>query len=801
MLGKLSMRPLRLALGVSLLLGLGLYLVPPSHASTTWVNYDSDNWNGWSDPSNPGFATNPAGCDPIVPQQCMLPYPNDWLTSYDPSSAPGRKLNLNPLAMPRNALGRPIDPSEWNNWSDGFSAGAAILTYVPGMTKNADLAFSGIPTDTDMSANGTSGDGVILLDTTTGQAWNVWAEVDQYTAEAGLLPAGAVGSVQQDLMIHPAANLIDGHRYIVALRHLHGDDKQLLSPSPAFKAYRDGPASPTDPRAAHMKGIFDDLTEAGWARGDLYLAWDFTTASTKSVTGRLLSIRDDALGQLGQSRSDMAAGTVTQGSRAPGFTVSSVTDYTPAQDQYVAREITGTFTVPCYIAPSCSPPVKCETLTAPTPLSGFQDCPSPGEFALDPTDLYSEPNQVAGQTYEAGFICIVGQKGWGTSPMRPVEYGHGLFGSDTEVTSSPQREMAGRFGMMYCATNWFGFAEPDVPNAVLALSDLSNFSILIDRTVQGEMNFLYLQRLMIHPQGFASSPAFQYAGGSTFIDTGAAFYDGNSQGGIYGGTVCAVSVDVKHCSLGVPGMDYSTLLPRSSDYVATAPLGPSTVTSFDPTDPTSSVGYSNLFDLYYPDQSERQLTLDLIQTLWDRADPSGYATHMTSSAAGGLLPDTPDHRVLMQVAWGDHQVANVTAEDEARTIGAGTFLPALDPSRLCGDNDPGGAYCYSLPDGTVTPTWGIPGITTVPYPGSAMVFYDAGPINADKYGTEPAPPSDRPNYTGGDPHEAPRRACAAQQQKSDFLSAAGQVTEPLQPDGPPPPPYFSGGWQGTCALS
>ena len=808
MLGKLPERRLRLAVVVSLLLGLGLYLVPPSHAATKWVNHDKDNWSGWSDPSNPGFTTNPQGCDPIVPQQCMLPYPNDWLTSYDPESRTTRKLDLNPLAMPRNALGRPIDPSSWNNWSDGFSAGAPILSYVPGMTKNSDLALSGLPSDTDMSANGTSGTdmsangtsgvGVIVLDTTDGRAWPVWTEVDQYTSEAGVLPAGAVGSVQQDLIIHPAANLLDGHRYIVALRHIYGDDGSPVSPSPAFRAYRDGTASSTDPRTAHMKGIFDDLREAGWSQKDLYVAWDFTTASTESVTGRLLSIRNDALGQLGQTKSDMAAGTVTQDSKAPAFTVSSVTNYTPAQDQYVAREITGTFTVPCYIAPSCSPPVKCETITAPTPLSGFQDCPSPGEFVLDPTDLYSEPSRVAGQTYQAGFICIVGQKGWGSSLMRPVEYGHGLFGSDTEVTASPQREMAGRFGMMYCATNWFGFAEPDIPNAVLALSDLSNFSILIDRTVQGEMNFLYLQRLMIHPQGFASNSAFQYASGATFINTSAVFYDGNSQGGIYGGTVCAVSVDVKHCSLGVPGMDYSTLLPRSSDYVATQPLGPSTITTFNPSDPTSSVGYSNLFDLYYPDQSQRQLILDLIQTLWDRADPSGYATHMTSTAAGGLLPDTPPHQVLMQVAWGDHQVANVTAEDEARTIGAGTFLPALDddPIRLCGDNDPGGAYCYK----STAPTWGIQQIAA-PYPGSAMVFYDAGPMGADQYGTEPEPASDAPNYTGGDPHEAPRRTCAAQQQKSDFMWATGEVTEPLQPDGPPPPPYFSGGWQQTCALS
>lgn len=791
-------RFVRFVVAAALLLGFGLYFVPPTQAGQgAWVNHDADNWNGWSDPANPGFAANPQGCDPIVPQQCMLPYPDDWLTGYDHSSLTTRKLNLNPLAMPRNAEGRPIDPSAWNNWSDGFSAGTPILTFLPGVTKNSDLVASGIPTDTSIATNFSTGEGVILLDADTGQVWPVWAEVDQYTAEAGVLPAGAVGSVQQDVMIHPASNLVDGHRYIVALRNVHDDNGTIVSPSAAFKAYRDGPPSASDPRTAHMHGIFDDLAEAGWnQRHDLLIAWDFTTASTQSATGRLVSMRDDALGQLGETKADMGAGAVTAGSKAPAFTVTSVTDYTPSQSQHVAREITGTFTVPCYIAPSCSPPVKCETLTAPTPIGTvFDDCPSPGEFALDPTNLYATPGQIPGQTYQADFICIVGRTGWGSRLMRPVEYGHGLFGSASEVRSGPQQEMADRFGMMYCATDWFGFANADIPNAVLALSDLSNFPILIDRTVQGELNFLYLQRLMIHPDGFASDAAFRYSTGSTFIDTSGVYYDGNSQGGIYGGTVCAVSVDVKHCSLGVPGMDYSTLLPRSSDYVATSPLGPSTLLSITPSNPQGGLGYSNLFDLFYPDQSQRQLVLDLIQTLWDRADPNGYASHMTSTASGGLLPDTPDHRVLMQAAWGDHQVANVTAEDEARTIGAATFLPALDPSRFCGDNDAGGAYCYGSGD----PTWGLPAITSTTYDGSAIVFFDAGPVGADEYGTEPPPPSDVPNLTGGDPHEAPRRSCAAQEQKSDFMASGGLVTQVVQANGQAQP-YFSGGWQGTCTT-
>ena len=226
-----------------------------------------------------------------------------------------------------------------------------------------------------------------------------------------------------------------------------------------------------------------------------------------------------------------------------------------------------------------------------------------------------------------------------------MEYGHGLFGSDTEVTVSPQEEMANREGMMYCATDWFGWADSDVPNAVLGLSDLS-LSFLADRGQQGELNFLYLQRLMINRGGFASNPAFQYAPGKTFIDLhDGVYYDGNSQGGIFGGTVCAVSIDAqmrsrsrRHrlpdslaCSVDYVASDtLSQFQQQLSSWLRTRALRPTTY---------NDMGYSNVFDLFYPNQAQRQLIIDLLQTLWDRADPDGYARHMTATAMGGLLPD------------------------------------------------------------------------------------------------------------------------------------------------------------------
>ena len=50
------------------------------------------------------------------------------------------------------------------------------------------------------------------------------------------------------------------------------------------------------------------------------------------------------------------------------------------------------------------------------------------------------------------------------------------------------------------------------------------------------------------------------------LDTSKLYYNGNSQGGILGGALTAVSPDFTRASLGVPAMGYSTLLTRSIDF-------------------------------------------------------------------------------------------------------------------------------------------------------------------------------------------------------------------------------------------
>ena len=52
-------------------------------------------------------------------------------------------------------------------------------------------------------------------------------------------------------------------------------------------------------------------------------------------------------------------------------------------------------------------------------------------------------------------------------------------------------------------------SSEDIPNAVAILGNLSLLPSLVDRLQQGYVGFFYLGRLLIHPDGFSSHPAFR----------------------------------------------------------------------------------------------------------------------------------------------------------------------------------------------------------------------------------------------------------------------------------------------------
>ena len=616
------------------------------------------------------------GCDAIDPAHCMLPFPNDFFTVDDPSTATGKRVNIPITGTPRNTAGKPIDPAEWNR-NDGFSPGALIVTVVPGVNLETTAApdlLGGF--DDSLAADSP----IVLLNADTGERHPFWAELDssdQYEADQ-----------ERPLLIRPAVNLDEGARYIVALRDMKDAAGNTIPAGAEFARFRDkGWNGKGKGRPAQMDGIFRTLESVGVPRGDLYLAWDFTVAGADNIAGRVLHMRDEAFANLGDA--------------VPTYEVTGTFD-NPSNE--IARRVQGVVKVPNYL-----------TLPGGAPGSDLR-------YGAD-----GKPEQFpGGGTMDAKFWCNIPKSASPENPSRISLYGHGLLGSGSQVSNGYVRNYSNRANITFCGLDWIGMSTEDLPVIGAILADMSNFSKLPDRAQQGFLNFMFAGRAMKHPQGFVADPAFQPTG-APLLDTSDLFYDGNSQGGIMGGALMALTQDVTRGVLGVPGMNYSTLLDRSVDWDQ----------------------YYMVFDATYPDRLEQQIVFSMIQMLWDRGEANGYAAHITHDP----YPNTPSHQVLLQVAYGDHQVTVVAAEVMARTIGAYAHQPVVDKH-------------YDAPE-----FWGL---EQIPYGAdtsaiSAMTEWD--------HGNDPIPLGNIPPRDDryGDPHGSTRVEPRAMDQKDAFMRTFGSV--------------------------
>lgn len=579
-------------------------------------------------------------------------------------TATGRRLAVHPDATPLNADGTPIDVTDQNR-ADGFSPGSAVLALVPGI----DLDTTGIAPSTNIAASLVEDSPVVLLDTVTGDRIPYWGELDA---------KGAAGD--QLLMIHPAVSLPEGHRISVAMRHLVDTDGQEIAPTEAFLAAMDGTPEPLE-RARYFRELLAELEQAGVTKDGLFLAWDFTVASAESLSGRVLHARELAYASIGDG--------------APAFTVTGSTD------NGGVRVLDGTYEVPNFLTGDGAPG---------------------STYALGDDGL---PVQSAEQpVYTAPFHCTLPLSATDGRPT--IVYGHGLLGDRFESDGLAFAAQTGVAGV--CATDQIGMTADDVANLAGILSDLSRFPEQADRMQQGLLNQQFLARLLNSEDGFVTDPAFRSADGQPLVTKRNTVFVGNSQGGILGGAASAISSEWQRVVLGVPGINYSLLLDRSTDWV-----------EFEP-----------ILTAAYPDRVDQMIALQLIQMLWDRGENNGYAQHLTSDPYPGIDPK----QVLLVEAFGDHQVANASTEILARTIGAAVHRPSLGPNRSS-DRDP---------------QWSIPELDPADPGNAVLVVWD--------FGTPAPPPVNEPPTEpdfGEDPHGAGSREPLVLQQALTWLAGGGFV--------------------------
>ncbi len=516
-------------------------------------------------------------CDPIVPEFCGYPFPSNVYTVEDDTTPTGRRTSFGTGLMQGG------DSGPWDR-SDGFSAGSPILTQLPGAVGTGLVPSTRIPDSLLDDAS------TIILDTETGERVAHWAEID----------VRARTEEERSLVIHPAVRLADNRRYIVAIRDVVDAAGAAIAPSPVFAALRDDTPSDepsVDERRELYEDIFSQLEAAGVSRGDLQLAWDFTTASDENNTAWMLHIRDEAMGIVGDG---------------PEYTIDSVdTDFDPDN---IAFRINGTVQVPLYM-----------------------DADAPGSVLLFGDDGLPEINAET-PFAQVPFEVLIPNSAL-TTPAPVLQYGHGLFGSRTQIESGHFRSFINEYNYVIFGVDLQGMSSTDVDPVTAALlkPDFAGLQTMFDRMHQGFLNSLVAMRMM--KTSFADDATY-----GAYIDGDSAYYLGISQGGISGSPYLALSQDVERGALGVMGQPYSLLLMRSVD--------------FDQ--------FLLLIALTWQDLRQQQLLVALTQPLWDRVEPTGYSHHVTANP----LPGSEPKEVLMRVAIGDHQVPTLGAHIMARTMNA-----------------------------------------------------------------------------------------------------------------------------------
>lgn len=441
-------------------------------------------------------------CDPLVPEYCGYPFPNNVFTAADDGMDTGRRLALSEALMPTSKTDVKPMNAAWDS-RDGFSAGSVMMVHMPGATE------TGLPIITGVAASLDPESPTVLLDAESGERLAHFAEIERVE-----------DPTRATLFVRPAAALTPGRRYIVAIRNVVDDAGASVPASEAFAALRDLTEAPADSGIDERRPLYADifarLGEAGVERDTLQLAWDFSTASDTNNTERLVHMRDVALAEVGD---------------APSFEIVEVTeDFDPR----IAYHIEGRFSVPLFL-----------------------DVPGPVSVLNLGDDGLPEANGTA----DFRFTMLIPASATEENPAALLQFGHGLLNERDEVERDHLMDFMDTYGYAMYATDWIGLSAPDEAflGVIFDSGRIHEYEGQFARTQQAVINALVLNRVVTGT--IATDETY-----APLLDPSQNYYYGISLGGILGTVYMALSTDVTRGAADVMGSPFVTLLTRSRQF-------------------------------------------------------------------------------------------------------------------------------------------------------------------------------------------------------------------------------------------
>ncbi len=632
----------------------------------------------------------PAGCQPLLAgADCFLPYPSDFFRVADAGSPTGyaiettgaAKLRL-PLDAGSSDPGASADITDFRPL-DGFSTIPAVVALFPEAVTPA--GFPGIFDDFDGGVPPSSA--MLLVEADTGTPVPSFVDLDPR----------ATNPARQAIVLHPLVALKYTTRYVVALHGVQAAAGGLAPAPEGFRRLRDG-KTVGDPQLAPLQAHYDTdvfpvIAKLGVARGDLQLAWDFTTGDETQADADMLQVRKLTMEWLAQN--------------TPAVQVTKM-DVDPQPNSW--RQIQGTVEGPLFLT------------------SG-----QPGATLYRGSDGQVAQNGTTRFPFTANVPASVRD---GSNPGRTVAYGHGFFGSQSEVIDGSTREIAQALQAVFFCIDWWGMSTADAPVLINSiLYDPSQILLFGERVPQAMANWIVMTAAIrgpLHAESHFLRPASgegsgQGAGANDPVYDGQpANYLGISQGAILGTVLNSLSPDFRQIDLNVGGAAFTQMMWRAVPF-------------------NSFLDFIRLAD---PDPLEQQKWMASTQAEFDRFDPATYAPLILQRPPAG----SPPRSVLMQNGLGDAEVPNMASFLLARLIG----IPELSP------ND-----------------YPVPLLPEQPAPvASAMTLWDFGVDLAALYGQA------EPQATNSTPvHEGVRLQPSALAQMDAFFRPGGEVIDPC--DGGP----------------
>ena len=500
-------------------------------------------------------------CDNTNPDHCLLPFPSSAFLDPDSLTTTGYRLDIDGQAIPDSASA-PSEDFHMLDYKDGHSPSTQIFTTFSSLPD-----ISGLASQDSIHLSSLPDHNSLLLNMDTGQITEHWVEISSRTQE------------DEPILVHVRSlgGLDHNTQYAVAFRGLSDENGDPIEPFPGFKALRDGLVTDNQQIESLRSGyenMFTSLAEIGYERQDITSAWWFHTASTQSITGDIISMRNDATQRLGD--------------HGIGCNVKSVIE-NYAEDNTTLRRISGTITTPHYL----------ESTYPPTAMTRSENGTPEFNFLTEVVFTVTIPMSAAETSQPAPLVVL----------------GHGFLGNGEGMVSG-FRGWANDSGVATIGTDFKGWSsDGDFDAVTFGLMNVNYLQHQSERLQQSVINHLAMITTI---KGVCSDIPEFYHNGVNLVDTTDIDYMGVSLGGIRGPSMLSLIPEIDRGVLWVAGSSFGFIAERSTQYTQFEDLFAS--------------------PLAYESTMDRSILIALMQSMWDTTEPETYLPFIDGGMDGELHP-------------------------------------------------------------------------------------------------------------------------------------------------------------------